>query len=703
MPREHCLLDLILEWRDKKSYRLSGRFLDSKTDSENYLLEAVDVSIDTERLGKLKIGDDAEDYGTALTDMLFADAAVRGAYERARAAAVGRDGLRVRVNVLSSAPELHAVRWEALRDPTDRSRRLLTQDSLWFSRFLSSQELSLPALSDGRTLRCVVVVASPTDVTSKWQVCAIDRAAEFERARKAMSPEGGVVAGLIQPELLETRASVYNIVTGVRRRYADILFLVCHGKLIDGEARLLLEEDDGTGKLVRGEELVERLRDMTEKPRLIVLASCESAGDDDGPALAAVGPRLSMAGIPGVVAMQAAISVESATRFMSAFFHELAKDGQVDRAVAVGRGEIQDRPDWWVPLLLTRSRSGRLWPGVAGDGGFERWDALVAAIREGQCVPVLGPSLVTKLLGSTRDIAKRWAERYEFALAPRNRDDLAQVAQYLRYRQSRDLAITALRDYLVSHVREAFASQLAEIDRAEGTDLLKRPIRPGLLDELVKRVGAWQRQHDRHDVHRLLAKLPVPVFITANRDSLLRDALVEEGKSPQVNLCTWKVLADQPQRYGPTLPKGYEPSEQQPLVFQVFGSLEFPKSLVLTEDDYFDFLIAVTRNETLGESAVPKAVSSALAGSGLLLLGFQAEDWDFRALFRGIMRQPGAALTEELTRVAVQMSPSEGPTTDPDRASKYLTEYFQQNRNTFVFWGTPQEFMVKLARLLDLD
>ena len=59
---------------------------------------------------------------------------------------------------------------------------------------------------------------------------------------------------------------------------------------------------------------------------------------------------------------------------------------------------------------------------------------------------------------------------------------------------------------------------------------------------------------------------------------------------------------------------------------------------MLTEDDYFDFLIGVTANKDL----IPKPVRRALADSALLFLGFQLDDWDFRVLFRSIAGQEGA-------------------------------------------------------------
>ena len=73
----------------------------------------------------------------------------------------------------------------------------------------------------------------------------------------------------------------------------------------------------------------------------------------------------------------------------------------------------------------------------------------------------------------------------------------------------------------------------------------------------------------------------------------------------------------------------YRPSAERPLVYHLFGRLSVPKSVVLTEDDYFDFLIGVTTNNDL----IPAVVRRALADTALLFLGFNLDEWDFRVLF----------------------------------------------------------------------
>jgi CHAT domain-containing protein len=149
---------------------------------------------------------------------------------------------------------------------------------------------------------------------------------------------------------------------------------------VDGEPHLWLEDEGGKVDVVAGEELVTRIREMRQRPRLVVLASCQSAGQgdsetrsDDRGALAALGPRLAEAGIPAVLAMQGNVTMQTVAEFMPVFFRELQRDGQIDRAVSVARGAVRERPDWWVPVrALPRAgvdwKSGRPYCAISGRG-----------------------------------------------------------------------------------------------------------------------------------------------------------------------------------------------------------------------------------------------------------------------------------------------------------------------------------------------
>ena len=60
--------------------------------------------------------------------------------------------------------------------------------------------------------------------------------------------------------------------------------------------------------------------------------------------------------------MQGKISMQTVAEMMPVFFRELQIDGQIDRALAVARGSVRERPDHWMPALFMRLKSGRMGP-----------------------------------------------------------------------------------------------------------------------------------------------------------------------------------------------------------------------------------------------------------------------------------------------------------------------------------------------------
>jgi hypothetical protein len=172
----------------------------------------------------------------------------------------------------------------------------------------------------------------------------------------------------------------------------------------------------------------------------VVLASCQSAGKGAGDVLSALGPRLTEIGIPAVLAMQANLRMDTAAKFIPLFFTELQKDGQIDRALSVARGLVREQPDWWVPALFMRLKSGRLWytPGFAdAKKGFEKFPAQIQNLKSKHLTPILGPGLTEELLGSTQQTARAWAETFRYPMAPHERESLPQVAQFLTINQQK--------------------------------------------------------------------------------------------------------------------------------------------------------------------------------------------------------------------------------------------------------------------------
>lgn len=680
---DYADLEITLHRRDSVTCSVELRFALPRTDADNRL--DVDgpllAGIDPDELDAL---DDDTEYGLALGQGLFGGG-VGNAFRTAVALSQS-NGVRLRVRLVigPSAVGLHRLRWETLRDPSDGTT-LLTNENVLFSRYLGSLDWRPVGVRPRGDLRALAVVAAPSDldtIDAGVPLAPIDTDAELARAREGL-------AGLSLDEMPGVaRPTAANLLDRLRAGY-DVVYLVCHGYRLHGEPILVLEDDDGASAPVLGSELIQRLRQLSRTPRLIFLASCQSAGtgDDqhsaDAGVLSALGPRLAETGVPAVIAMQGNVSMTTASAFTKAFFRNLDEDGLVDRATAVARSVVRERPDWWVPTLFMRLKSGRLWyePGIAPDGErFDKWPSLVMEIAENTCTPVIGPGISDALLGTRQEIARSWARSYRFPMAPHNRESLPQVAQYLSINQNKLFPRLELKSHLRRTLLERYGDELPPAVRDGNPS----------LDELL--AAAWQVRYQRAgtDPYSVLAELPTPIYVTTQPSSLLADALREAGRQPEVELCRWRDDDYADESVFDREP-AYRPSFQRPLIYHLLGVLSKPESLVLTEDDYFDYLIGVTRNQDL----VPSVVRRALSDSALMFLGFRLDEWDFRVLYRSMMNAEGGRRREDHTHVAVQIDPEEGSTIDAERARRYLESYFR-NSHISLYWGSTENFVKEL-------
>ena len=300
---------------------------------------------------------------------------------------------------------------------------------------------------------------------------------------------------------------------------------------------------------------------------------------------------------------------------------------------------------------------------------------------QGEFTPIVGAGLGERVYGTLRDAARELAEDAGFPLAEHQRYELPQVSQYLRVSQSAKFALGKFKEQMCKQILRRHGDTLpAELKRA-----------PLSLSKLLQVVGQNNRDGDPADPYTLLAQLPARVFITASPDNLLQEALKAEGKEPDVFFFNWREKTDEskPERYN------REPTPKTPLVFHVFGYFKDDNSLVLTEDDYFDYLIGLIQYK----QRIPKVVSHVTTSTSLLFLGFQLTDWSFRVLFRLIMSQEGSSRRKQFAHVAVQVDPEEHTLINPQKARKYLKEYFGES-NITIFWGRAGEFLQELKKQL---
>jgi hypothetical protein len=629
-----------------------------------------------------------ERYGEALTNQLFADAEVVQRYVQVETAAQASGSfLRILVCVDPSAQELQRLRWELLRGPRSGAA-LSTSETVLLSRFMVSSDFRPVKLRARASLTALIAVSAPSPGTLEGLGLApVDAAEEIERARNALAGvEVRTLGGRDSPVTLER-------LLGELRRGVDVLYLVSHGVFGRGTGgpALILQDDAEEAVVVKGEELTARVGELQHPPRLVVLASCQSAGDGSQSAAdlrttaqASLAGRLADAGVPAVIAMQGFITVATVERMMPTFFRELLIDGQIDRALAAARAAVRGRVDAWMPALYTRLIGGRLWytPGFRGDRSEDVWRRLLEPVRNGKVVPIIGPRLLETVYGTSYDMATNLARAHRFPLAMHEWDDMPRVTEYMSVKESRYNAIHAHQEQMLRDILDHHDGWLPP---EEIPPKNKKP----RLGRLLALVGDRLRANAA-DPHRILSELGASVYVTTNFDLLLERALRANDRSPQQVLTRWRHQkkprsADEDRIAPPTI--------KTPLVYHVFGAFGdgTDDGLVLTEDDYFDYLIA-----TSAAKLMPAEVESALVDNSLLFLGFRLTDWHFRVLFRLMMSLPGRERLRQYCHVAVQLDPDMQTMADVEGAKVYLAKYFGREANIDIFWGSSEEFLAAL-------
>jgi len=388
--------------------------------------------------------------------------------------------------------------------------------------------------------------------------------------------------------------------------------------------------------------------------------------------------------VAAVIAMQGNITMRTSGEFAEAFFAAFARDGVVDHAMAVARDAVRDRADWWVPVLFSRLRSGRThYEAQFTERAEETWEDLAQMIRNQKFTPVLGPGLADGILGSRREIARRWVRRWQMPIVSHGQGNLAQVAQYLRVGRQPARVSAYVHEYLQSELRERW-------ENARGDDpfrdLPADLIESGEPQDAIVEVGRRLRERDVGDPYRVVACLPVRVYVTTGWTDLLQQALlaVKPAKEPVTVCFPWTERVD----WDDVRPIE-QPTVQRPLVYHLFGRLEDPDSLVLTEDDYFEWLTAWIDKKQV----IPPVVRKALTNSSMLFLGYQLDDWDFRVVFQSI-KSFGGRTKDFYHHIGVQLRP-ETSVVEPEAAQRYLESYFGDDRVN-IFWADTRTFLDEL-------
>jgi hypothetical protein len=124
---------------------------------------------------------------------------------------------------------------------------------------------------------------------------------------------------------------------------------------------------------------------------------------------------------------------------------------------------------------------------------------------------------------------------------------------------------------------------------------------------------------------RGLAELNFPVIVTTNYDSLFWDALLSVSKEPT----TAYYIRN---RSGADADPADEPSIEKPFLFKIHGCASNPASMVVTDEDYIDFVLHMSTTGPL--NPVPETVYIAMRLWPTLFLGYRFQDFNLRLLLK---------------------------------------------------------------------
>jgi len=298
---------------------------------------------------------------------------------------------------------------------------------------------------------------------------------------------------------------------------------------------------------------------------------------------------------------------------------------------------------------------------------FTDWDTLLRRIKSKACTPFIGAGAAAAYLPLGSGLAQQLAQEFSYPLADNH--DLARVTEFV--------AVTK-RDGMVpkDRIREVI----------QGVD------KPSL--------------EDKSEIHRLLAGLDLPIYLTTNYDDFMCRALRTDGKDVKREVCRWnKLLLEQESSAFDT---GYDPTPANPVVFHLHGCAAIPESIVVTEDDYLDFLVNISKDLAVSptgahqKAALPVRIRSAIRNTTLLFVGYRLADLNFRVILRGLL----GSIEQSTKRIsiAVQLRPDakdgKSAQDEVDRMQDYLEQYFNWTLNLQVYWGPAAEFARELQQRL---
>jgi len=160
-------------------------------------------------------------------------------------------------------------------------------------------------------------------------------------------------------------------------------------------------------------------------------------------------------------------------------------------------------------------------------------------------------------------------------------------------------------------------------------------------------IDAVQRGKRPSPMLRALAELDFPLVITTNYDQLFESALIAAGKQPRVAVYTPNLEATADYRDPPTA--------QSPVVFKIHGDILRPETIVITDEDYIQFVLRMSNKEPY--DPVPLTVKYQLTRQTTMFVGYSLIDYNLRLLFKTLRWKIDSASVPEMYSVDYHPDP----------------------------------------------
>jgi len=348
--------------------------------------------------------DDLRDVGSQLWAGLLSGAiGPRFAALQSRASKTSPLHLRVQY-----PPDLEGIPWEALYDDINAADFLASHLHYCIIRDIAPEAIRFtkPPPLESEKLRVLVAIpeGSGLDVIHEWN-----------NIHLTLSKLGDAV----ELERLDGQVTSDRLAEALQTGTYDIFHFVGHGE-IDEDRRVAIRLNSPNGKnaefWMEGETFASLFLDSGI--RLVFLNCCLGAAASRSRSLSGLGPYLLRKGVPAIVAMQYEIADEVAVKFSESFYRTLltsVQAGQPGAAIQEARAAVRRNAKestvrgFVTPVLYLLSGYEKLFalvpparPSVPPEAvqtaiirpTTNELADLMDALREGRCIPVLGPGIL---------------------------------------------------------------------------------------------------------------------------------------------------------------------------------------------------------------------------------------------------------------------------------------------------------------------